>query len=265
MSETTNITSINQATTADARMTGASTPPVRITASPVGVHGEKLLLVDFENVPQFSLAKVKHDVRIIIYVGASQKSIPVELVAAAQSWGNRLQWQRVSANGPNALDFFIACKLGQMLEVARHTQCLVLSKDKGFDPLIRHLNSLGLKCARVERMGPVAPKPEPAKTPTPKPQPTPPVPPATPKPSVAPLSVTPAQAAAKPVNAYDRALANLRKSPTQSRPGKRGTLKNHLANVTQKKLTDAELEKLIARLQSEKRITFDGEKIKYTL
>ena len=252
-------------TTTDSTMTGAPALPIRAATSPAGVRDEKLLLVDFENVPQFSLTQVRHDVCIVIYVGASQKAIPVELVAAAQPWGERLQWQRVNASGPNALDFFIACKLGQVLETARHTQCLVLSKDKGFDPLIRHLNDLGLKCARVERMGPAPPKPESVKTPAPKQPPSPPAPPAKPKPPAAANPIAPAQPIAKPVNAYDRALANLRKSPTQSRPGKRETLKNHIANLTQKKLSDAEMEKLITKLQSEKRIAFNGEKVVYTL
>lgn len=253
------------ATTTVTAMTEAPALPVHVAPSPAAIRGEKLLLVDFENVPQFSLAQVRHDVRIVIYVGASQKTIPVELVAAAQPWGERLQWQRVNANGPNALDFFIACKLGQVLETARHTQCLVLSKDKGFDPLIRHLNGLGLKCVRVERMGTAPPKPEPLKASAPKQQATPPAPTEKPKPSAATNPTTPAQPRAKPANAYERVLANLRKSPTQSRPGKQEKLKNHIANLTQKKLSDSEMEKLVAKLQSEKRITIIGEKVVYTL
>lgn len=251
--------------TADAAVTGASSLSTRANAPPVAVRDEKLLLVDFENVPQFSLAQVRRDVRIVIYVGASQKSIPVELVTAAQPWGERLQWQHVNASGPNALDFFIACKLGQVLETARHTQCLVLSKDKGFDPLIRHLNSLGLKCVRVERMGPVPPEPESAKASLPKRQPRPPAPPAKPSPPATTKPPPSAQPPVKPANAYERILAGLRKSPAQARPMRRATLKNHVSAMTQKKLSDAEIDKLIAKLQSEKCVSFNGEKIVYTL
>ena len=239
-------------------------PAIRAAVPSVPGKIEKLLLVDFENVPQFTLAKVAKDVSIVIYVGVSQKAIPVELVEAAQPWGDRIQWQRVDASGPNALDFFIACKLGQVLESARHTHCLVLSKDKGFDPLIRHLNGQGLKCMRVERIGP-APTTVP-KAPVVVSQPTKPTPPASPSPPIKPAAIAQpaAPTPAQPATHYDRVLTHLRKAP-RTRPTTRKTLKNHVSSLTQKKLSDTELNKLIAKLQSEKRIAFSGEKVTYTL
>lgn len=238
-------------------------PTIRATVPSVSGKIEKLLLVDFENVPQFTLTKVAKDVSIVIYVGASQKAIPVELVEAAQPWGDRIRWQRIDASGPNALDFFIACKLGQVLESARHTHCLVLPKDKGFDPLIRHLNMQGLKCMRVERIGPApqsAPKPPVAAS-----QATKPAPPTSSAVKPAVVVQHAAQTSAQPATHYDRVLNNLRKCPATARPSKRTTLKNHISTLTQKKLSDAELNKLIAQLQSDKRITFNGEKVTYTL
>jgi hypothetical protein len=55
-------------------------------------------------------------------------------------------------NGGNALDFHIACELGRILETARDTTCIVLSRDKGFDPLLLHLNGNGLTCHRIDDM-----------------------------------------------------------------------------------------------------------------
>ncbi len=91
---------------------------------------QKLLLIDFENVQQVDLACLDESSEVVIFVGASQKSIPIELVVNAQKLGSRIQWQRVDANGSNALDFFSACHLGRVLERSPQTQCLVLTKDQ---------------------------------------------------------------------------------------------------------------------------------------
>lgn len=91
---------------------------------------QKLLLVDFENVHQVDLSRLDESFIVIIFVGANQKSIPIELVTKAQTLGSRLEWHKVEGNGTNALDFFIACKLGQVLEKSPQFHCIVLSKDK---------------------------------------------------------------------------------------------------------------------------------------
>ncbi len=119
---------------------------------------QKLLLVDFENVHQVNLSHLDANFNVIIFVGATQKNVPIELVVESQKLGSRLEWQRVEGNGTNALDFFIACHLGRVLEKAADTNCIVLSKDKGFDPLLRHLSNIGLKCSRVNSLMELGPK-----------------------------------------------------------------------------------------------------------
>ena len=78
--------------------------------------GQKLLLVDFENVQQIDLSQIEEDSNVIIFVGSNQKAIPIDLVASAQKLGSRIDWERVDGNGSNALDFHIACHLGRILE-----------------------------------------------------------------------------------------------------------------------------------------------------
>ena len=51
--------------------------------------------------------------------------------------------------GAHALDLHIAYYLGWKLTERPQAQCAVLSKDKGFDPLIRHLHGLRRTCRRV--------------------------------------------------------------------------------------------------------------------
>lgn len=119
---------------------------------------KKLLLIDFENVQQVDLSRLDEGRHVIIFVGASQKAIPIELVTSAQKLGPRVEWQRVDGNGSNALDFHIACHLGRVLEKSAHVHCTVLSKDKGFDPLLRWLNKTGLKCTRINSLLELDPK-----------------------------------------------------------------------------------------------------------
>jgi hypothetical protein len=190
---------------------------------------QKLLLVDFENVQQVDLARLDDSFQIIIFVGAAQKSIPIELVTNAQKLGSRIEWQRVDANGSNALDFFIACQLGRVLERSSQLQCIVLSKDKGFDPLLRHLNKTGLKCKRLNSLLELDPK-----------------------------------AAAQPEEPnYKRVIEVLGKSEKKSRPRKRKTLSQHISSIFQKKLPQAEVDRLIDILFANKMISETNDTITY--
>ncbi len=112
----------------------------------------RLLLVDFENVQQVELARLDNSYRVIIFVGVDQKSVPFDLVTRAQQLGSRVEWQKITGNGSNALDFFIAFQLGRVFDTAPRPECVVLSRDKGFDPLIRFLNASGLKCRRISNL-----------------------------------------------------------------------------------------------------------------
>jgi PIN domain len=190
---------------------------------------QKLLLVDFENVQQIDLARLDDSFQIIIFVGAAQKSIPIELVTNAQKLGSRIEWQRVDASGSNALDFFIACQLGRVLEKSPQLQCLVLSKDKGFDPLLRHLSKTGLKCKRLNSL----------------------------------LELDPKAAAQAEEPNYKRVIEVLSKSEKKSRPRKRKTLSQHISSIFQKKLPQAEVDRLIDILFANKMISETNDAITY--
>ena len=74
---------------------------------------DRVLLVDLENVQRFELSKVPSDTRVKIFVGQTQSKLPTVLVQQAQALGSRLEWVRIDGNGRNALDFHIACHLGE--------------------------------------------------------------------------------------------------------------------------------------------------------
>lgn len=110
---------------------------------------DRVLLVDLENVQKMDLALVPSDVRVLVFYGVTQKKLPEELVVQAQPLGSRLKWIKISGQGSNALDFHIAFYLGQDLTRNPTAECIVFSGDTGFDPLMRHVKTLGHACRRV--------------------------------------------------------------------------------------------------------------------
>src|SRR5882757_5843643 len=112
----------------------------------------RVLFVDLENVQKIDLGSVPADARVMIFYGVTQKNIPEELVVQAQPLGARLKWIKIAGQGPNALDFHIAFYLGQELKVSPTSLCAILSRDTGFDPLIRHLRTLGYSCRRLSAL-----------------------------------------------------------------------------------------------------------------
>ena len=58
-----------------------------------------------------------------------------------QSLGSTAEYIKIDGNGPNALDFHIAFYIGQISAIDNNCYFHIISKDSGFDPLIRHLKS----------------------------------------------------------------------------------------------------------------------------
>ena len=113
---------------------------------------KRLLMVDFENIQQINPSEIPSDMHIVVFLGAAQKNISIDLVAQTQKLGSRLEWKRIETPGKNALDFFIAYYLGRTLKKEPQTECVILSKDTGFDPLIKALKSEKHNCRRITRL-----------------------------------------------------------------------------------------------------------------
>jgi hypothetical protein len=62
-----------------------------------------------------------------------------------QHLGTKLEWLKVEGNGSNALDFHIAYYLGCWFTQFPTAQYFILSKDSGFDSLVRHLKKKGIR------------------------------------------------------------------------------------------------------------------------
>ena len=119
---------------------------------------KKLLLVDYENVHKIDLSVLDETYSAIIFVGAKQNPPKAAKKPATAHRFSRVDFQKIEGSGKNALDFHIAFQLGRTIETAPQTECFVLSKDKGFDPLLAHLNKNGLKCRRLASVDELLPE-----------------------------------------------------------------------------------------------------------
>lgn len=100
------------------------------------------VLIDYENVQPKNLEILKgHEFFVKVFVGSNQTKVPLELAAALQSFGGKAEYIQIEGNGPNALDFHIAFYIGQIAASDPESFFHIISKDTGFDPLIRHLKA----------------------------------------------------------------------------------------------------------------------------
>ena len=110
------------------------------------------ILIDYENVQTKSLSVLQgapnQAFRIMVFVGANQSKIPIELVSSMQSFGDKAEYIQITGSGRNALDFHIAYYLGVLTERDSSGIFHVISKDTGYDQLIRHLKGKKLNATR---------------------------------------------------------------------------------------------------------------------
>jgi hypothetical protein len=110
-----------------------------------------VVLIDFENVRPDSIKALNHEhCRVLLFCGANQSKVPLEIAATLQTLGQRAQYVKISGTGPNALDFHIAYYIGKLAFEEPGAFFHIVSRDKGFDPLIKHLREHKILSARVE-------------------------------------------------------------------------------------------------------------------
>jgi PIN domain-containing protein len=107
------------------------------------------VLIDSENVKPEYLEKLKHDhFRVVVFVGANLKRLDFPVVNALQSLGSNGRYVQISGHGPSALDFHIAYYIGKLSADDPDAYFHIVSNDKGFDPLIKHLREQKVFCSR---------------------------------------------------------------------------------------------------------------------
>lgn len=191
------------------------------------------VLIDYENVQPDDIDILQHEhVRIIVFVGPHQTKIAFEKAAALQRMGANAEYVRLSGGGPNALDFHIAYYLGQLTEKDPTAYFHVISKDTGFDPLVKHLKERKIRVCRVRAIGEI--------------------------PLLKPVD---------PKTSPDRVallVANLQKQGA-ARPRTMTTLSSSISHTFQKQLTAQEVSALVSELKKKGLIKVEGTKVTYNL
>jgi hypothetical protein len=108
-----------------------------------------VVFIDYENVGKLHALTLLNYTHVLFFRGAKQKAIDDSTIdAIAAMPPGRFSRVTLSGEGKNALDFHIAFYLAEELTRRPSAQCIVVSKDKGFDPLITHLRERGFKVSR---------------------------------------------------------------------------------------------------------------------
>lgn len=107
------------------------------------------VLIDSENVKPEFIEKLKHEhFRVVVFVGANLKRLDFPIVNAVQSLGSNGSYVQINSHGPSALDFHIAYYIGTLSAAHPDAYFHIISKDQGFDPLIKHLKDRKIFCSR---------------------------------------------------------------------------------------------------------------------
>lgn len=107
------------------------------------------ILIDYENVQAKSLALLKGgQFQVRIFLGPGNTRLPIELVLAMHELGARADYVILETPGANALDFHIAYYLGVLAANDSTAGFHIISKDTGFDPLIKHMKARKISVTR---------------------------------------------------------------------------------------------------------------------
>jgi len=112
------------------------------------------ILIDYENVQPADLTLLQgQPVHVTVFLGSHQTKIPVSHASAIQVLGDNAEYIQLQSTGRNALDFHIAYYLGQLSAADPSASFHIVSRDAGFDPLLKHLAKKGMAVQRFVRLG----------------------------------------------------------------------------------------------------------------
>ena len=193
----------------------------------------KYVLIDFEKVQPRNLDLLtKHPFKVFVFVGANQTKVSFDLADSMQLLGNNAQYIKICGNGQNALDFHIAYYIGELAAKDPDAYFHIISKDRGFDPLIKHLSDRNIRVQREKDLAEI------------------------------PLLRVPN------TSSSDEKIAAIVKNlggRGQSRPRKVKTLENTINSLFTKKLDKAELASIVKQLQKRKLIIVNKGNVSYKL
>ena len=98
------------------------------------------VLVDYENVQPKDIGLLQGGpFKVKVFLGPKQSKVPMTLAEALQPLGGNAEYVLLETAGNNAVDFHIAYYVGVLSCEDPTAYFHIISKDSGFDPLIKHL------------------------------------------------------------------------------------------------------------------------------
>lgn len=98
------------------------------------------VLIDYENVQPKDIGLLQSGpFKVKVFLGPKQSKILVTLAKALQPLGSNAEYVLLETAGNNAVDFHIAYYVGVLSCEDSTAYFHIISKDSGFDPLIKHL------------------------------------------------------------------------------------------------------------------------------
>lgn len=107
------------------------------------------IFVDFENTQVHDIGLISgKPVILLLVMGEKQKQLPIPLIKQLLAHADQVGLIEANCTGKNALDFVLSFHVGQWAKQDPTGYFHIVSKDKGFDPLITHLKQLKVSAAR---------------------------------------------------------------------------------------------------------------------
>jgi hypothetical protein len=206
------------------------------------------IFVDFENVQKIDPEMIgAENVRVTLLMGPLNKKLDMTVVERLHKHPASMTFVRLTSSGRNALDFAVAYYVGQTSALNADGRFHIVSKDKDYDPLIEHLRSINVQIFRHDSFDALA------LSRSPKQKVAAPI--ATrPRQKSAPKSKTAAPGLAE---LAAKAVAHLQKNPTKL-PKSLPKLSSHLRTHLGKKITEAEVPRLVEHLKKAGHLEIDA-------
>jgi len=198
------------------------------------------ILIDFENVQPENLSLLRGgDFKILAFVGALQTKLPRALVLQLQSLGDLAEYVEIEGSGRNALDFHLAYYLGRLVAENPGAGFHIITRDTGFDLLIKHLKTKKISCQRYSSLNEI---------------------PGLKRASVAPV---PSKVKLEPVpHVVKKVIATLAKNAA-ARPRTLKKLRSFLKPFLGTQATDADISEVVGELGRSGVLTVTDDKITY--
>ena len=114
---------------------------------------QNYILIDHENINSLDLGEIGElAVKVFIFIGEQSKKLPVDEVEKLLEHSGKIKLVRMAGHGKNALDFHIAFYAGRISVEDPKAFIHIISRDKGFDPLIAHLKGANVLARRSEKV-----------------------------------------------------------------------------------------------------------------